>query len=217
MNIPDIAACAALMERHGMLANIRAHSIMVARIARLLADGLRKTSSSPPDLRLCVSGALLHDIAKTPCLASGCDHAKTGAEICRSLGFPEMAEIVAGHVILPDFAPAQYQAGIFSAGEIVYYADKRVRHASIVSLTERLKYILDKYGGCDARKHEHIQDNFRKCSQLENWLFSFLDFVPEDLARRLEQHESALSAFPEFSANKLASEEKSTYISDKKD
>ncbi|WP_417908508.1 HD domain-containing protein [Candidatus Electronema sp. PJ] len=184
MNIPDIAACAALMDQHGMLANIRAHSVMVARIAGLLAEGLSKTSQQPPDLQLCLSGALLHDIAKTSCLRSGDDHAKAGAAICLKEGFPEIATIVAGHVILPDFAPARYRAGIFSANEIIYYADKRVLHDNIVSLAERLEYILDKYGRGEAGRHELIQDNFRKCSQLEEWLFSFLDFAPEELAER---------------------------------
>jgi putative nucleotidyltransferase with HDIG domain len=192
VNIPNLAACAALMEQHGMLANIRAHSLVVARIAELLATELRKTSIQPPELQLCVSGALLHDIAKTPCLTSGCNHAKEGAELCRSLGFPEIAEIVAGHVVLPDFSPERYAAGIFSAQEIVYYADKRVRHDQIVSLPERLDYILDKYSGGDARKQEGIQENFRRCEQLENHMFSFLDFIPDSLAEQTEKRAVSL-------------------------
>ncbi len=165
-----------------MLANIRAHSLMVARIAALLAEKLREKSPQPPDFQLCVSGAFLHDIAKTPCLTDGGNHAKAGAEICRSLGFLEIAEIVAGHVVLPDFSPERYAAGIFSPGEIVYYADKRVRHDQIVSLPERLDYILDRYSGGDVRKQEGIQDNFKECELLERQLFSRLDFAPDRLA-----------------------------------
>ena len=186
MNIPDIAACAALMEEHGMLANIREHSFVVARVAALLAEELGRTSSQPPDLQLCISGALLHDIAKTPCLKSGGSHAKAGAELCRSLGLPEIAEIVAAHVILSDFAPARYQQGIFSAQEIVYYADKRVLHNKIVSLPERRAYILEKYSGGDARRQQGIRDNFSKCGELENHLFSFVEFSPEQLAGKAE-------------------------------
>ena len=191
MNIPNRAACAALMDEHGMLANIRAHSLMVARIAWLLAEELRTKSSQPPDLQLCVSGALLHDIAKTPCLTSGCNHAKAGAEICRRLGFPEIAEIVAGHVVLPDFSPERYAAGIFSSIEIVHYADKRVVHDQIVSLPERLGYILGRYGGDDARKQEGIRDNFKKCRLLEEGLFSLLYFAPGKLAEQIEKQAAA--------------------------
>ena len=159
MNIPDSTACITLMEQYGMLANIREHSFVVARVTALLAEKLDKTSSQPPDLQLCISGALLHDIAKTPCLDSGCNHAKTGGELCRSLGYPEIADIVAGHVILSDFDPARYEQGIFSAQEIVYYADKRVLHDKIVNLPERLDYILEKYSGGDTRREQGIRNN----------------------------------------------------------
>ncbi len=175
-----------------MLANIRAHSLLVAKIAELLAKELQKTSRQPPDLQLCVSGALLHDIAKTPCLSSGENHAKAGAELCRSLGFPEIAAIVAGHVVLPDFSPERYAAGIFFPVEIVYYSDKRVLHDEIVSLPERLDYILDKYSGGDTRKQEGIQENFSRCEQLENQLFSFLDFIPDSLAEQIEKRAVSL-------------------------
>ena len=192
MKVPDIAACATLMEEQGMLANIREHSFVVARVAARLAEELGKTSRQPPDLQLCISGALLHDIAKTPCLKSGCNHAKAGAELCRSLGFPEIAEIVAAHVILSDFDPARYQQGIFLAQEIVYYADKRVLHDKIVSLPERLDYILEKYSGGDARRQQGIRGNFSKCGELENHLFSFVNFPPKQLAEQAERYRFVL-------------------------
>jgi putative nucleotidyltransferase with HDIG domain len=194
MNIPDIAACVALMAEHGMLANIRQHSYAVARAAALLAEELGKTSSQSPDLQLCISGALLHDIAKTPCLKSGCNHAKVGGELCRSLGFPEIADIVAGHVFLSDFAPARYEQGIFFAQEIVYYADKRVLHDKIVSLRERRDYILEKYSCGDARRQEGIRDNFRKCKELEKQIFSLLPFPPEQLGPKTAQRAFVLPA-----------------------
>jgi hypothetical protein len=46
MKFPDIAACAALMEEHGMLANIREHSFVVARVAALLAEEWAKPAAS---------------------------------------------------------------------------------------------------------------------------------------------------------------------------
>jgi putative nucleotidyltransferase with HDIG domain len=181
MKIPDIATCAALMEQHKMLANIREHSLVVARIAGLLAEKLHQQGVPAPNLQLCISGALLHDIAKTPCLETGCDHAKTGAAICHDLGLPDIAEIVAGHVVLRDFNPTRYQKGIFSAHEIVYYADKRVLHDKIVHLSERLAYILEKYGHGKQEREERIRANFAQCKQLENDIFSFLPCAPEEL------------------------------------
>ncbi|MGB5684213.1 MAG: HDIG domain-containing metalloprotein [Candidatus Electrothrix sp.] len=204
--IPGIDTCIALIDQYAMLPNIRRHSLLVARIAELLAFQLHKrlTDGQAPDQDFCVNGALLHDIAKTPCLKDGCDHAATGAEICRQHGFPEIAEIVAGHVILQNFSPEKYKHGFFQAQDIVYYADKRVRHDAIVSLAERLEYILENYGGDDERIQNGIRNNFRRCEQLEGFLFSFLDFPPAQLCSKVEQYtsQSSLAVLP-FDASSL--------------
>ena len=114
--LPGIDTCIALMEQYAMLPNIRRHSLLVARIAELLAFHLheRLPGGQAPDQDFCVNGALLHDIAKTPCLKDGCDHAEIGGEICRQHGYPEIAEIVAGHVILQNFSLEKYRQGFFS-------------------------------------------------------------------------------------------------------
>jgi putative nucleotidyltransferase with HDIG domain len=190
MQIPGIDTCIALMNEYAMLPNIRRHSLLVARIAELLAHHLQETlpAGQAHDQDFCVNGALLHDIAKTPCIKEGCEHAATGAEICRKHGFPEIAEIVAGHIILQEFSLEKYKKGLFPAREIVYYADKRVRHDAIVSLAERQEYILENYGGDNERVQQGIRKNFRRCGQLEDALFSFLDFPSDQLRHQVEQY-----------------------------
>ncbi len=186
-----------------MLPNIRCHSLMVARISELLATGLLADRRVRlPDHELCVSGALLHDIAKTPCLNGACDHARTGAEICLDHGYPEIAQIVQEHVILKDHAPARFEQGIFSAREIVFYADKRVRHDVIVSLEERLEYILDRYGGEEEWVHDRIRANFDKCAQLESILFRFLEFSPLQVTEEVKNlnSELATASMPDYGA-----------------
>jgi len=188
MMIPDAALCFRLMEDYGMLPNIRRHSITVARAALEILEGFAEKMVGQveiPDRQLVIAGALLHDIAKTPCLKEGCDHARTGAEICMELGYPEIADIVGEHVVLKDHNPDRYQQGLFTATEIIYYADKRVRHEEIVSLEDRLEYILDHYGMEDPVLHELIRKNFRKCVQLEQFLFTFLYFSPDQLAEKV--------------------------------
>ncbi len=187
MQVPTISECARLMELYKMLPNIRRHSLVVARIADLLIASLqdRVDGQTLPNRQLCVSGALLHDIAKTPCLDGSCDHAIAGAEICHQHGYPEIAAIVEEHVILKDHNPDRNRNGVFTAREIVYYADKRVRHDEIVNLNERLDYIIKHYGNCNAKLHELIKANFNQCVQLEALLFDFLDFSPEHLALKV--------------------------------
>lgn len=185
-----------------MLPNIRRHSVVVARVAVQLMEGLEENELRPasiPDRSLIVAGALLHDIAKTPCLKNGCDHAREGAEICHHLGYPEIASIVEEHVILRDHNVERRLQGEFSAKEIIYYADKRVRHEEIVSLDDRLEYILEHYGNGDPGMHELIRINFEKCVALEKYLFDFLPFSTDMLIEKVNQ--SPLDEFVPFISN----------------
>lgn len=178
------------MNEYAMLPNIRRHSVIVAQAALWMVDGFGKGAPVPasmPDRSLVAAGALLHDIAKTPCLRNGCDHAREGAEICRQLGYPEIASIVGEHVVLKSHDEKLWSRGVFSAGEIIYYADKRVRHEEIVSLEDRLEYILEHYGNGDPEMHRLIRRNFDRCVELEGHLFAFLPFSPVQLAEQVAQ------------------------------
>lgn len=173
-----------------MLDNIRAHSFVVARVAEALVDGLHRTGKSPgplPDKEEVIVGALLHDIAKTLCIKTDCHHAEIGRQICLELGYPELSEIVAEHVVLKIFAADLYARGIFGTKEMVFYADKRVCHDQVVSLDGRLEYILERYGDNNPVKKRLIRHNFNKTIELENYLFSFLDFLPKQLTRHTSQ------------------------------
>ncbi|MGI6637620.1 MAG: HDIG domain-containing metalloprotein [Desulfobulbus sp.] len=181
--IPGLHECLLLMEQYGMLSNIRRHSLVVARLAIQLLEGLCAMQPNNPQAakELVLAGALLHDIAKTPCLHSRCDHAQVGAEICHKEGYPEVAAIVAQHVRLSPFATQRYEAGQFGAMELVHYADKRVRHHVVVSLDERLEYIIERYGNNNPERCQAIERHFQRCGRLEHLLFRWLPFAPEEL------------------------------------
>ncbi len=189
-SVPSIDQCLALMDQYSMFDNIRAHSLTVARVAKALLTGLaatRTNGTNLPDTSLVLAGALLHDIAKTICLNSKCDHAQKGRDICLKHGFTAISEIVREHVVLKDFSTDRYAQGIFFAKEIVYYADKRVRHDSIVSLDERLAYIIERYGNNDQQRHRSIQENFQRCQTLEYHLFSHINFSRDVLADKVSK------------------------------
>ena len=180
-----------------MLDNIRAHSLTVARVAKSLLTGMTETKGdgrNVPDTDLVLAGALLHDIAKTLCLGNKCDHAKKGRDICLEHGYPAIGEIVREHVTLKDFSIERYAQGIFFAKEIVYYADKRVRHDSIVSLTERMAYIVERYGNQEQFRHQQIEENFQRCRILEQHLFSHINFAAPELADKVATDKTALGS-----------------------
>lgn len=170
--VPTIATCLKLMHDHSMFSNIREHSFTVSRVADAILEKLQlhiKKDKLPPK-NLIIAGALLHDIAKTDCIQNGGDHAKLGGEICEQLGYPEIAEIVREHVWLVEFSPKRYQKSIFLAKELINYADKRVLHDKIVSLSARLDYILERYGNNDPARYSLIKKNFLQCQELEAWI-----------------------------------------------
>lgn len=178
--IPSPDTCLSLMDTYEMPSHIRRHSIMVERIACLLAERLRKVGLSL-SLEKVKAGALMHDIAKSLCLKTGEGHAVKGREICLQNNLDEIAEIVAEHVVLKNHRP---DAPI-TEKEIVYYADKRVNHDVVVSLEERLQYLLERYGKEMAHLEQAIMRNFEICKEVERLIFSKLNLDPGDLAEML--------------------------------
>lgn len=163
-----------------MLDNIRAHSYKVAQVADYMARSLVEEGVSL-DLDRIIAGALLHDIGKTACLDSDQNHASYGAQICREHGLTGIVEIVAEHVVLKD----GLSASCCTEKEIVYYSDKRVLHEDVVTLEDRLHYILERYGKDNVRMCAAIRKNFLICQTLEKRLFRRLDFTPEELPDRI--------------------------------
>ncbi|UCG14807.1 MAG: HDIG domain-containing protein [Deltaproteobacteria bacterium] len=167
-----------------MLDNIKEHSVVVAKIVQVISLGLIKAGIHI-SLEKAVAGALLHDIAKTASLKVGGDHAAAGKEICLKHQLDEVADIVGEHVWLKDYSPD----GESSEKELVYYADKRVLHTSVVRLDERLHDILERYGRNNDVLRRCIEANFRVCRAVENELFSKLHFGPADLADQIDKTE----------------------------
>ncbi len=176
--IPSVETCFHLMEQYNMLENIKAHSIMVARAASLIANGLYEAGFDI-SVKKTVAGALMHDIGKTLSLTSGEDHAELGKIICLENNLVEVSDIVAEHIVLKDFE----MNGTYSEKEIVFYADKRVNHDAIVTLEERLAYILERYGKNHIDLRNRIKVNFEMCKRVEEKLFRNLEFHPGSLAR----------------------------------
>ncbi len=189
--IPDQTACLQLMARYQMPEHIRAHSLLVARVAEAVAR-LLAARGREIQLELVVAGALLHDIAKALCLDESCDHAELGREICREHGFHELEPLVAEHVVLE-----QGFTGQIGAREIVYYADKRVSHEQVVSLEARRDDIIRRYAADDPPCQELIRQNFQLCRRLEEHIFAELPLEPDELAAWLAKDDPRKTAKPD--------------------
>jgi len=178
--IPSMEHCFELMTKYGMLDHIRDHSVMVEKIPRLIAQELL-SAGVEISLEKVIAGALLHDIGKTLCLKTDADHSAVGKDICLSNQLDEIADIVGEHVRLKNYRPN----GRIVEKEVVYYADKRVNHAAIVSLDERLTYLIQHYGKNEFEIQQRIRKNFQVCEDVEKKIFNKLRFKPEEIKKML--------------------------------
>jgi hypothetical protein len=174
-NIPDEAACRQLMDRYGMLPNIVKHSYRVCQVARFLGLALAGPNGGP-DPALIIASSLLHDITKTRSLKTREDHAETGGRLLEELGHPQVARVVRGHVKL------EAADGLDPIREvhILNYADKRVRHETVVSLAERFMDLMERYGTTPERR-TRLEQMRETAVELEKTIFRRTDCSPDDL------------------------------------
>ena len=180
--IPTTEQCLEFMTQYDMLENIKDHSIMVEKIARVITNHLNESGFFHLSLEKISAGALLHDIGKTRGLDEGetytWNHADIGKAICLENDLDEIADIVREHVRLENFDPD----GDINEREIVYYADKRVTHERIVDLVERTEYLLHHYAREDEIRAKRIKENMALCARVEKKLFAHLPFEPHEMA-----------------------------------
>jgi putative nucleotidyltransferase with HDIG domain len=150
--IPNRAECEELMARYSMLPNIVEHSLQVMRVSLAVTDNLKDGVSVNRDL--VIAAALLHDITKTRSLETKERHAYSGGTLLRELGFPSVAEIVEQHVIIHNLN----LEGEIEGKEIVYYADKRVMHDTIVTIEERVNDLIKRYGNQEEIRNQILRN-----------------------------------------------------------
>jgi uncharacterized protein len=175
--IPTKEECLRLMEQHGMLKHIIHHSLEVARVALFLSLELNKKGQRI-DLGLVEAASLLHDLTKTECLKTKEDHARTGSQLLKGMGFERVGEVVAQHVRLAE----EGNPSAVSEEEIVNYADKRVMHDRVVPLKERFIDLKERYGTHQSAMDylEHLE---KEIYGIENKIFFILQIDPDVLQR----------------------------------
>ncbi len=138
------------------------HSYKVAKIVYYIAEELQHVPQLFFDKELTFYAALLHDITKYQAILNkGEDHSLTGGELLRKLGYPNIAEIIESHVVLRNLKKLKFEK------ELVFYADKRVKHEQIVTLEERFEDLKVRYG-----LNQKVVEGFNTAKRIENNLKS---------------------------------------------
>lgn len=173
-DIPTIQECEALWERFDVSENVRAHSRMVAELARILAVYLNRVGLNL-DLDLVVAAGFLHDLAK-----GQKDHAATGAKILKEMGYRRVGEIVALHMDLG--SPKQF----LDESDLIYLADKCVENDRLLSLEDRFQRPLARYvEGDEIRKAvmKRLEDGKAVRKRIEHLLGISFDRIIERYER----------------------------------
>lgn len=134
--IPAKEECMRILEENNVPQNVVRHSLMVAEFSLEIANKL-KSRGINVNIELLHAAALLHDIAR----GKQGDHAIIGAEMLKSMGHPEVAEVARTHGLyhIPEIAPKTVEQ------KILFYADKRVLEDRIVSVDERFDDYRKRY------------------------------------------------------------------------
>lgn len=173
--IPNREECLRLMGEYGMLENIIAHSLEVAKVALFIATELNKRGERI-SIDLVEAASLLHDLMKTECLTTKEDHATTGSQLLKGMGYERVGEVVGQHIWLK----RKNDSSSISEEEIVNYADKRVMHNQVVSLEERFHDLKERYGR-DRKAIDYLNRMKREIYAIEQKIFLILKTDPKIL------------------------------------
>ena len=164
-----------LLKKESVPEHIIKHSEKVALVSLFIGCFLKETGEEI-DLHLLLIGALLHDIKKYQSILTGENHALSGYNFLKKLGYEKVANIIKAHIYL-DINP--FDTSI-TEEEIVHYADKRVMHDKIVTLKERFEDLKKRYG-----KNREIILRLESLERLnysiEKRIFEKLPFSPDKI------------------------------------
>ncbi|MGI6225425.1 MAG: DVU_1551 family NTP transferase, partial [Peptococcales bacterium] len=164
-SIPTLEECQALFDLHKVSETIIRHGQKVAQIAEFLAQALIERGFSL-DLELIRASALLHDIAK-----GGPSHARRGADILLSEGFPSVAKVIIEHMDL-EFELDEIDF-LLDEKKIIYFTDKLVQGENLISCEERFRNASYKYG-CTWEVIEKIEKRKKNALIIERKIKDYL-------------------------------------------
>jgi uncharacterized protein len=179
--IPSRKDALELMKHYRMPAHIIRHSMMVMQVSLAIATFLTEAGHTIDRVAV-ESASLLHDLCKMDSLHTGKDHALMAQEVLCDHGYPFVGEIVGQHVRLKSLHEV-------NEAMVVNYADKRVMHDRVVSLSKRFADLMNRYGTNDSRrerilKHHQesllVQDIMGRCCRIDLEELNVLNLVSFD-------------------------------------
>ena len=139
---PTLQQCVNWWDEWDLPENIRRHVKTVAKAAYDLAILLRR-EGIPVDPILTHRGGLMHDIDKIETLNQVMGHGEMGGDFFDEQGYPELAEIVRGHIMHTILDANAEDRGWET--NLVYFCDKLVEGDRLVPFNYRLDQLKIRY------------------------------------------------------------------------
>ncbi len=174
MQILSESACVKLWDEFSVPENIRVHCRLVAKVAVFLAEKLR-AKGVKVDVELVQAAALLHDLMKFHCLRSGGDEYGQVERVLAERGWPEAGSICRKHGLFSLLLPGEL---VSWEEKLVFYADKRAKHAELVSIDARLDDLAARYAASNPTAKAKIEACRPLLRALERELFSQIGVSP---------------------------------------
>ncbi len=200
MKLPDEQECFRLMDYYCLPQNIKEHCVLVAKVAKLIAQEHFEKGSNV-NVHLVYYSSLLHDLAKpieffdytelnSECEKiwkdlkkkyNNCRHPEAGYYILKD-AYPEVARVIRKHDYMAIVSNDRKEKPVTSEEKIVNYADKRVSHGEIVSLRQRFNEGHRRWQK-EANYNDWIAEKVdKKYMELEKELFFGISFEPHEIA-----------------------------------
>ena len=141
---PTLSQCYAWLDAWAVPENIRRHAELVAWMAYVLGVLLRGQGVHLDPI-LAHRGGLLHDLDKLHTLNPSLSHGEVGAAFLTEQGHPDLAQIVAGHVMRTGLQ-AQAEQSSWET-RLVFFSDKLAEEDRIVPFDIRLRALKERYPG----------------------------------------------------------------------
>ena len=127
--IPTKEECIEILNKNKTPSQVIEHCKTVCKFAEEIADKLISKGINV-NKKLVTAAALLHDVERVKE-----DHIAEGVKLLKSLGFPEVSQVIGKHSLYkieePERQPKTFEE------KIIFYADKRCIGNKVVSIKER--------------------------------------------------------------------------------
>jgi len=134
--IPTIDQARTLWQTYNLPEQKQRHSLLVARVAKWIAEQIEQKQHISIDKELLYVAGLLHDIDKNIPQCKGETHPAGGVRLLTGLGYEEVANMVRTHplhaILNPHIVPTELSE------KILYFADKMTKY-EVISVDERFR------------------------------------------------------------------------------